>query len=127
MRADQYVVLDAEIGEDAAVLKGPSESEGGDSLGAHSLDRPAVEPDRAGVGAIESADEVEGGRLAGAVGADHADEFALVDMKIEALDRGDAAETPRQSLNFEQAVHRRQTAPSRPCGRKRISSSSATP
>ena len=47
--------------------------------------------------------------------------------KIEALDRGDAAEAPRQSLNFEQRGPSGQTAPSRPCGRKRISSSSATP
>src|SRR6478735_2233504 len=54
----------------------------------HGLGRDVgvVETDAAGVGADESHDHVEAGRLAGAVGAEQADDFALVDAAGEVAD-----------------------------------------
>ena len=99
-------------------------------LGREAGDVAAVEPDRAGVGPVEPGDEIEQRRLAGAVRADDADELALGDVEIDAIDGGQAAEAPRQPAQRMHAtvrLLRHQTVPSRPCGRNRTSSSSTMP
>ena len=55
-----------------------------------------LEADLAGVGPIEPGDEIEQGGLAGAVRADDADQLAFGEVEIDGVDRGEAAEAPRQ-------------------------------
>ena len=61
----------------------------------------AVVADRARLDRLQAADALERRRLARAVGADQADELALADVEVDALDRLDAAvgdlELPRSS------------------------------
>src|SRR6202030_3844598 len=65
-----------------------------DQLAAMQLNRSGGRPQDAG-------DEVEHGGLAGAVRADQADDLALVDDGIEAIDSGQAAEAASQGLNLQ--------------------------
>ena len=67
----------------------------------------------------QPADEVEEGGLAGAVGADHRAQFALLDREGDILDRDQAAEGPGDAARFEQAhgVCFRLMAPSTPRGK----------
>src|SRR5579883_171865 len=106
MRAEQHVVLDAEIGEDAAVLERAGEAERRDRFRRQALDRAPGETDLAAVQPFEAADHVERRRLAGAVRPDQADKLALADRKVERLDRDDAAEPAREPANVEQRRHR---------------------
>ena len=81
--------------------------------------------DGAAVRLVEPGDEIEQCGLAGAVRSNDADELALVDRERKRIDCGDAAETARQAGDLDQRRHH--TVPSSPCGRKRMSSSSAMP
>ena len=68
---DEAQVAVAEVGE---LLLG----EGGD------ID--AVDDDGAGVGAVECADNLQQGGLAGSAGADDADHLATVDVEVDAFE-----------------------------------------
>ena len=79
MRADQHIVEYAQVSEHAAVLERAGESERGDLLGREARHVAASECHRASVRRVEAGDEIEHGRLAGAVRADDADKLAFVD------------------------------------------------
>ena len=113
----------AQIREDAAVLEGAREAELGEPFGRKARDRPAVEQDLARVRGVEARDEIEERGLAGPVRADDADELVLVNREIDGVHGRQAAEAPGQAADLEQ----HHTVPNRPCGRKRISSSSTSP
>ena len=97
-----------------------------DRLRPQTLDRLAFEENFALVRPVETAHHVERRRLAGAVGADETDKLALFDSKVERPDRRDAPKTARETSYLQLARHV-YTVPSRPCGRKRTSSSRTTP
>ena len=94
----------------------------GEAFGGQSGDVPPLERHGAGVGTVEPAGEVEQRGLAGAVGADDADEFALLETERNIVDREQAAEAALEMGNPQHHA-----VPSRPCGRTRMSSSSTTP
>ena len=48
-----------------------------------------------------AADQVDGGALARAIGADEAEDLALLDLEIEPVDRAHAAEMLGQRLKYE--------------------------
>jgi hypothetical protein len=72
-----------------------------DLLGAVSRDRPAGERDGAAVRREQSRDQVEGGRLAGAVRADQCMQRPVAQPERHVLDRVDAAEVLGQSFRCE--------------------------
>src|ERR1700674_1848039 len=61
----------------------------------------AMQSNRSGGRPQDAGDQVEHGGLAGAVRADQADDLALVDDGIEAIDCGQAAEAASQGLNLQ--------------------------
>src|SRR5262249_60997500 len=63
---------------------------------------PALEGDRALVGAVEAADRVEQRRLAGAVRADDRDDLTAADAQAHLVDRDQRAETHAHAVDLEQ-------------------------
>ncbi|GAA4074556.1 hypothetical protein GCM10022248_49040 [Nonomuraea soli] len=59
------------------------------------------------VGGDEAEQHVEGGGLAGAVGAEQADHLAGADGQVEAVDGGDGSETFGEGTCFEEMHHAR--------------------
>ena len=95
-------------------------------------DAALVEQDVAVVGPVDARDEVEEGGLARAVGADHADDFALGDVQIQLGHDLQAAERERDAAQLQQWRRRHQTistrrSPSRPFGRRIMRQISITP
>src|SRR5690606_25839443 len=82
--------------------------------------RRAVEDDRAGVGTDQPRELVEDGRLAGAVGADQADDLAGRHVEGNVIGGHQAAEALAQSAHREQRAHlrppRRRNSASSPRG-----------
>src|SRR3954454_20825282 len=72
VRADPQVLPDGEVAERAAPFRHVADAERGDLVGPQAADVPAVEHDAA-TRAEGAADGPQGGRLAGAVGAEDAD------------------------------------------------------
>ncbi len=70
----------------------------------------AAEMDAAGVGAVMPADDVDERRFPRAVGTEDADDLALADFEIDAVQRADAlerfAQSPHRQAGFEVASHR---------------------
>src|SRR5258706_16241211 len=73
-----------------------------------------------GVGA---GDEIEGGRLAGAVRADHAEDLAFAHFEVEVGHGGEAAQALGQPLDLENRSHN----PMRPPGWERKATTTSTP
>src|SRR5262245_55369153 len=81
--AHEHVIEAAHLPEDAGLLEGPDEAEPRDLRHAQPRDLAAVEADRAAVYRMGAHDRVEQRGLAGAVGADEADDLALADGKAD--------------------------------------------
>src|SRR5262249_5631814 len=94
-----HVFPDAELGKDIGDLEGARKSAPVDLIGRQLADRNAVEPDFAGTGGEQSADQIEQGRFAGTIGTNDGVALAFGDGKIDAADdlgRPDAlAQPPR--------------------------------
>jgi hypothetical protein len=60
-------------------------------------DVAAAQLDAAGVGQVEAGDQPQCGRLSGPRGAEHREELAGGDVKLDAVDRGDVAEALDQT------------------------------
>jgi hypothetical protein len=71
-------------------------------MGRHVGDVAAVELDPAGTGARLAEDRHHQGRFAGAIGADQGDDLAVIDGKIDALQRLDLAVSGAQGPDREQ-------------------------
>ena len=111
------------------------------------LERPlgrhidAAEPDAAGLRAVHAGHQVDEGGLAGPVGADQADDLALLETEAHIVDGLDAAEAMAEAIGHQdgrahaatfgrpssRATMRRQSMPSRPPGRKKISTTMTAP
>ena len=92
----QQILLHRELAEDARFLGQVAHAAFlGAAIHGPVGDVLAGEHDRAGVGLDHAAGHAEGGRLAGAVGAQQADDLARIDFEIDAVD--DAAAAVRSS------------------------------
>ena len=87
---DAEVLIGGEFGVERDVLRDETEREARGGVGGG--ERLAVERERAGVGRAEAADERHRGGLAGAVGAEQAEELAAGDVERHAVERGERAE-----------------------------------
>ncbi|MNQ89711.1 hypothetical protein D3C85_1050260 [compost metagenome] len=90
---DQQVLDHAALTEERQVLKGAADAQAG-KLGRLELRRVlALEQDLPLAGRQNAADEVEGGGLAGAIGADQAHDLARHHLQADCVHGLDAAET----------------------------------
>ena len=71
----------------------------------------AIQPDLAGIRREQPGDDVEQGRLAGAVRADQAGDRAARDLKRAIIHRVDAAETLADMLDLDHALRAARRAP----------------
>src|SRR5439155_5785577 len=109
----QHHVLDQrEAAERAWDLEGAADAEVDDPMRRLAGDLASGEPDRAAGGRQRPGDYVEDGALAGAVGADQAQDLALVDLERHGVDGGEATEPLGQALDLQQGARSR-----RPRGR----------
>jgi hypothetical protein len=90
--AEHDVVEHAHALEQSEVLEGAGDAHAAMRCGATAGHVLAEQVHRAGVGGIETADDIDHRRLAGAVRADQTENLASVDMDIDALERLQAAE-----------------------------------
>src|SRR6516165_6991714 len=67
--------------------------------------RMAIEHDFPGSRSIQSAEAVEKGRLARAIGADNSTDMTTLDLKRHVIKSDDAAKTDQEALNRKQRVH----------------------
>ena len=74
----------------------------GDLMRPEARDVLAVEDDRAAGRPKKAAQQVEAGGLAGPVGANQADDLALVDGEVDAVDGRQPAEEPRELTGLEE-------------------------
>ena len=100
--ADPHIVEHRLTREQRKVLKGPGNADLGDAVRRPVEQRAALEQDFAAVGRVEAAEAIEQCRLAGAVGADQAEDLALFQLERDAVERDDAAEPHRDIANLEQ-------------------------
>ena len=95
------VLLHGEIGKDTAAL-GAVRDPRAEHLGrVAALDLGAVEDDASGARPQQPRDRAQCGRLAGAVGAEQADELALLHLEIQSPQRLDGTVARAQSLKPE--------------------------
>src|SRR5204863_2146801 len=104
VQADQHVFQDRHLIEEPLVLERAGDAERRDAVGSEADELPpaVVEPDPAGRRRAEARDQVEEGRLPRAVGADEADDVALIDPERQILHGPEAAEVLRQAFGLEE-------------------------
>jgi len=131
VRGRHHVLLDGHVQEQAQGLEGASDPEPGDLVRLHAGDAPSREADVAFIGVVDAGDQVEECRLSSPVGPDHADDLALVDMKIEAGDGHETPERERDVVDLEQPLAHQvistRRSPSKPFGRTIIKTISRSP
>ena len=93
--ADPHIVEHRLAREQREVLEGAGDADLGDPVRRAVEQRAALEQDLASVGRVEAAEAIEQCRLAGAVGADQAEDLALLQLERDAVERDDAAEPQR--------------------------------
>ncbi|MHC2783736.1 hypothetical protein ACVMBZ_002950 [Bradyrhizobium liaoningense] len=102
MRADADVVHHRQVREQRHVLEGSADADLGDPVRRPRQDADAVHQDVAGRRLIQPRKAIEERGLAGAVGADQAEDLALVHVEGHAVERDDAAEHDADVANREQ-------------------------
>src|SRR5262249_28508716 len=104
VHADQHVLEHGHVIEQPLALEGPGDDEGGDPVTgqAGQLVWAAVEREVAGGGPVEAGDRVENGGLARAVGADEADDLALLHPEGEIVHGPQASEVLDEACRLEQ-------------------------
>ena len=101
---DHDVLAHGHGAEEGEVLEGSADAEIGDAVGRRPQQRAALEEDVALVRGVEAAEAIEKGGLAGAVGADQADDLPLVDVEGDAVESDDAAETQAHAVDPEKGA-----------------------
>src|SRR5262249_13036181 len=94
---EQQILQHRHLAEGTRDLEGPAEPAADAMLGAQLLETSAVQQDAPGARALRSGDEVEHGRLAGAVGPDQPDDAAAIDPERNIIDGFDPAEMLRHA------------------------------
>src|SRR5207249_2579364 len=102
VHADHHVLQRGEIGKQADVLERARDPEPGDAMRRQARQMVPLEKCLARLGAHVTRDDVDQRGLAGAVGADEAENRALVDFERHAVDGLDAAEMPLEAIQPEQ-------------------------
>src|SRR2546430_9402976 len=102
-RAHRGVLANRHRGERPHDLEGAPDPQPRDPVGSQAADRGILPADLAGVRAIEPADAVEQGGLAGAVRSDDAQDITLLDLEGDAGEGVDATETLAEVAYGEQA------------------------
>ena len=109
-RTHQHVLEDAHVGERLGDLERAPNAVTAPILPRQMRDVAALEDDSTVVGPIDAADQVEQGRLAGAVRPDDAQRFAVVQLHAQVVDDLHAAERLAQyvvSSTTSSVAHRR--------------------
>jgi hypothetical protein len=103
VRADQHVFHHGHVVEEALVLERAGDAEASNLVGGEADELPpaVVERDPAGRRRVDAGDQVEDGRLSGAVGPDEADDLALLHLKVEIVHGPEAAEVLYQAFGCE--------------------------
>ena len=117
--ADRGIVEHRHRFEGERHLEGARQSQRGACLRREARDVPAGEGHGSGRHRQVAGQAVEEGRLAGSVGADQAEDVALLDRHRDVIDRLEAAEGLGDVAGVDQAHLRRSSSDSRPLGRKR--------
>ncbi len=112
MLADHDVLEDGHGGEEADVLEGACHAQLQDLVGSEAHYVLPAEDDGTLVRGLHPRDQVEERGLSGPIWPDDADNLALVDVQLQAVDGAETAECLVQALYLEQ---RHQTAPSGTC------------
>ena len=92
MHADQDILQRRHVREEPDVLVRSRDPQLGDAVRCHPVQDDAVEHDRAFLGPVEPGDTVEEGRLAGAVGSNHAVDGPFFHVQIQLVDGDETAE-----------------------------------
>ena len=88
---DQDVLQHIGVVEQFNILEGARNAQPGNLVGHDTGDVAAFKMDAAGGRVIDAADQVEDGRLAGAIGPDDGEDAALLDFERHAVYRADSA------------------------------------
>ena len=136
-RAHHHVVDDGEARERPELLECARDAQAAHVVGRETRETRSIQVDRAGVGAIEAADDLEERRLAGSVRADDPDQLAGLHVERDVAVRGDAAEALGDARDGQQAhdvdpaagrrLNRSPTQGTSPWGANRIITTSAVP
>ena len=102
MPADQQVLKHRGVFEKFDVLEGSGDAEFGNPVGRDLVEHHAIELERAGGRYIETADQIEDGRLAGAIGADQRKDFSALDIEADLINGQHPAESNLQIACREQ-------------------------
>ena len=103
-RGEQDVVEACLLRQHAAFLECARNSEARAAMRGQPVDACSGEADFAGIGALPAGDQVEQRRLAGAVGADQADDAGTVQRERNAVNGADTAEGAADILQFKHAA-----------------------
>src|SRR6516162_9285576 len=119
MGADRQIVEDGELEAQPRALEGPGDARSVDLLGCGPGERGAVEDDLPPGGGKETSEDVEEGRLPGAVRPDEPQQLAAPELEVQPGERHDPAELPGQAAT-DQELPRRAHAATPPNGRRAV-------
>src|SRR5215207_4938024 len=92
MPGNEDVLERSHVVEKADVLKGTGHAERRDFVRRQTDSRPTVEVDAAGGRLVDAGEDVEEGRLAGAVRPDQADDLSARDNEVDVVDGDQSSE-----------------------------------
>ena len=98
---DEDVVQGGQLTEHLGVLERTGDTAPGDLVRRQREQVFTVERDPARPRTVEPGDQVEDGRLAGAVGADQREDLSIADLDAELAQGGEAAEADREIFDAE--------------------------
>ena len=111
MQANGDIVDHRQVAEQADVLEGARHAEQRILLGPIACDIPAAKYNAPTAGLEDAGQEIEGRGLAGAIGTDEANQFAVGDREIELLQRSHAAEVLAELDDFKRRLAAGRHAP----------------
>src|SRR5688572_10358465 len=123
MSPHHHVLQHRHAAERPVVLEGAHDAQARDAVRRQAEDRLAGKADLALVGGVGAGDDVEGGGLAGAIRADHAEDLAFAQVEVEPGHGGQPAEALGQAPYLENRSHR----PISPLGCRRMAATTSRP
>src|SRR5262245_46609277 len=104
MHADEHVLQHGHPAEEALILEGARDADGGDGVRRQGCEVPAavIEGESAGGRPVNPRDHVEHGGLARAVRTDQPDDLPFLHAEVEAVERPEAPEVLGQSCRLEE-------------------------
>ena len=108
---DKHVLLNRHLLEQADILESSSDAGANDLIGFLAVHFLAVQPEFAVGGLVHAGEQVEDGRLTGAVRSDQADELTLVDGHVEIVDSAQTTEGDAEMLGAQDWLFSHLTPP----------------